>query len=51
MTKPLLAQPGTVMAAIDAMKTVIRQQRQGKREKAKDEARLEVIKKVLIGDT
>ena len=55
MTKPLTAQPGTVMAAIDAMERIISRKRQGtgdqsKVEQARDRRRLEVIKKVLTGD-
>ena len=50
MNKLPPAQPGTVMAAIDAMEKIISQARQGSREKAKDEERLEVIKKVMIGE-
>lgn len=38
------------MAAIDAMESIISRARQGKREKAKDEKRLEVIKKAMIGE-
>jgi len=50
MTKPLMAQPGTVMAAIEAMESIIHNKRQGMKEQAVDRRRLEVIKKVLIGD-
>jgi len=38
------------MAAIDAMESIISRERQGKREKAKDEERLKVIKSAMIGD-
>ena len=44
MTKPLLAQPGTVMAAIGAMEQIISR----KLYKPLEQQRLEVIKKVLI---
>lgn len=50
MDKQLTAQPVTVMEAIDAMKIIIRQAKQGKCERPRMRKRLEVIKRVLIGD-
>lgn len=49
MNKQLTAQPGTIIAAIEAMQRNIISCSNGSIEKARNEKRLEVIRRVLVG--